>query len=471
MATFVGFAMIVIVLGTLVTRRLSPLVAFTAIPIAAGLALGYGPAALGAAMEAGVSAVAPTVALFVFAILYFGLMRERGLFEPVVQFAVRVIDGKPVRLTVATVLLAAIAHLDGAGATTFLLTIPALLPIYDRLRMRRVVLLMLIGISAGVMNLVPWGGTVVRAAISLDLDAGDIWRGLIPVQLFGLVLALVVAVTVGVRESRLAARLAPVTESLGHREPALVAGGTSRLGQRGRASSGPAGGDHDALATVPEEPDAVEDKSGHLSPRSWRYRANLVLTVGLLVALFAELFPLHICFIIAFGIALAINCGTPALQDASVRRNAPEALYMAAVLLGVGIFLGILNGTAMMPGITDALSSLVPAQAAGISHLIFGLFATPLDLVLGADPFAFGLLPVVDSVATSGGTDSYSTARALLIGQNAGFAISPMVPSVYLALGLAKVSLGDHIRFSLPWLWAAGVLMLGFAVLVGAVTF
>lgn len=450
MTAIVGFAMLIVVIGLLLTRRLSPLVAFSVIPVVAGLLLGYGPKTLGEMMSEGVETVAPMVALFIFAILYFGLMRDRGLFEPVVRVAVRVIAGKPIRLALVTVLLAALAHLDGAGATTFLLTIPTLLPIYDRLGVRRVVLLMLVGVSAGLMNMVPWGGTTLRAAAALNLEPGDIWRPLIPVQLFGLAVAVCFAIIIGMHESRRIARQRTLVAS------AATAGGRSEAMNAG--------------SLVITGPDDGPDTSGHLSARDWRFWANIVLTVSLLALLFSGLVPLELCFIVAFGLALLINYRRQSDQDASIRANAAEALYMGAVLLAVGIFLGILNGTGMMTAITDVLTGALPQNSAQWVPIFVGALAAPLDLVLGADPFAFGLLPVVDHVAATGGVDSMSVARAALIGQNAAFSISPMTPSVYLAVGLAGVPLGRHIKFTLPWVWVSGLLMLGFALAIGVVS-
>jgi CitMHS family citrate-Mg2+:H+ or citrate-Ca2+:H+ symporter len=313
---------------------------------------------------------------------------------------------------------------------------------------------MLVGVSAGIMNMVPWGGPTVRAAAALNLDAGEIWRSLIPVQLFGLVVALGFAVLIGVTERR---RLARVEATVGVRA-------ASRQEVLVRTGGGSAGSEATNL------PQDDEEKSGHLPTTNWRYWMNIALTLGLLIVLFMGIAPLHLCFMVAFGIALAMNYKTPDLQDGCLKRNASEALYMGAVLLAVGIFLGILNGTAMMDGITGSITGILPEGTANWAHIIVGVFAVPLDLILGADPFAFGLLPVVDQVASTAGVDSHSVARSLLIGQNAGFSISPLAPSVYLAIGLAKVPLGQHIRFALPWVWASGLLMLAFAMLIGSVT-
>lgn len=460
MGAIVGFLMLIVVLGTLIGRKLSPIVAFSTIPVIAGLVLGYGPGELGEFMAEGVGTVAPTVALFVFAILYFGLMRERGLFEPVVKYAVRLIGDRPMVLTVITVFLAAIAHLDGAGATTFLLTIPTLLPIYDRLKVRRLVLLMLVGVSAGIMNMVPWGGPTARASAALGIDAGEIWLPLIPVQVFGLGVALSFAMIIGYVETKRIARAE--TQSEIHNKQQVIVSSSG-----GSISSDLSEPPAKVSAASPEE--HVEDKSGHLSPSDWKFWANITITIALLVILFMGIVPLHLCFIVAFGVALLINYRSPETQDLSIKRNATEALYMASVLLAVGVFVGILNGTTMMDGITATLTGILPDGAAAWVHVLVGVFTVPIDLIMGADPFAFGLLPVIDQIAASGGVASADTARALLIGQNAGFAISPLTPSVFLAIGLARVPLGQHIRFTFPWVWASGLLMLVFAIFIGAV--
>ena len=72
----------------------------------------------------GIRGVTPVAALLAFAVVYFGVMNDAGLFEPVVRALVRVAGGDPVRIAVGTAVLASVAHLDGAGASTFMVTVP-----------------------------------------------------------------------------------------------------------------------------------------------------------------------------------------------------------------------------------------------------------------------------------------------------------------------------------------------------------
>lgn len=248
MITALGFLMMFSIIVLILARRISPVVAFTTIPVAVCLLAGFTPPQVGEFIKNGLITVTPTAALFLFAILYFGIMRDRGLFDPLVNFLIRRTGGKPVAVTIVTVVITAVVHLDGVGAATFLLTIPALLPLYKRLNMSPTMLLLLVGTTAGVGNMVPWGGTTARAAATTGLDATELWVGLIPVQLVGFICLLIIAGWLGLRAQR--------------QLPLSV----------GAASS------FDSNLAQPEE------REHALSPRKLRYWFNVILTVAILTA-------------------------------------------------------------------------------------------------------------------------------------------------------------------------------------------
>ncbi|WP_019815986.1 SLC13 family permease, partial [Saccharomonospora saliphila] len=202
MLSLMGFATVGVILALLLAHRTAAVVALAGVPVVAGLLAGFSPAEIGAFATDGIGGVAGVTAMFVFAIVYFGLMKDVGLFDPVIRRIVAFAGGAPVTVCVATTALAAAAHLDGAGATTFLITIPAMLPLFDRLGMRRLVLTTCVGLGAGVMNLMPWGGPTARASATSGVDANELWVPLLPAQAAGLVAALLVAWWLGRREAR-----------------------------------------------------------------------------------------------------------------------------------------------------------------------------------------------------------------------------------------------------------------------------
>ncbi len=404
------------------------------LPVIASALAGFGLGEIGKFITEGLKAVAPTATLFIFAILYFGVMRERGLFAPLVNFLLRSTGGKPLAVAVVTVAVTAVTHLDGIGAATFLLVIPALLPLYLRLGMKREMLLCLVVLSAGVMNMVPWGGTTARASAVTGIDASQLWISLIPVQAVGLALVMALAVFLGLRAQR---------SPLGH---GMLAG-------------------HEAAQTA--EPG---DDGRQLSPLSWRYWANLVLTLIILVCLFTGAFPLFACFMVGLGVALVLNYPSLAEQNQAVLRHASDAMQMALVMLAAGILLGVLAGAGMSDGMAHWMINVLPEGSANWLHVIIGAFGVPLGMLFSPDAYYFALLPVIRDVAVAAGVDPASVANAMLIGENTGFGISPVVPSVYLAIGLAGVELYKHIRYTVLWAWGISLVMLAAAVLFGVVT-
>jgi CitMHS family citrate-Mg2+:H+ or citrate-Ca2+:H+ symporter len=139
MLALLGSLCIALLLAAILSRRSSPLVALISIPVVASLAGGFG---VGTAvfMAHGIQRVAPVAAMFVFAILYFGVMTDAGMLDPIIDCILRVVGLSPPRIVVGTALLALLVHLDGSGVVTFLVTIPVMLPLYDRLGMDRRVL-------------------------------------------------------------------------------------------------------------------------------------------------------------------------------------------------------------------------------------------------------------------------------------------------------------------------------------------
>ena len=57
--------------------------------------------------------------------------------------------GDPVRILVGTVVLATIVSLDGDGSTTYMITHAAMLPLYRRLGMNRLIAACVIMLAAG----------------------------------------------------------------------------------------------------------------------------------------------------------------------------------------------------------------------------------------------------------------------------------------------------------------------------------
>jgi CitMHS family citrate-Mg2+:H+ or citrate-Ca2+:H+ symporter len=414
-------AIILSLLVVILTNRASPLVALILIPIVGALVAGFG-AQIPAFVLSGIAKIAPVAGMFVFAILFFGIMTDAGLLAPVIRIILRAVGTRPSRITVGTALLALLIHLDGSGAVCFLVTIPALRPLYDELGMDRRILACTASLAAGV-NFLPWTGPSIRAAAALKLPVTEILTPMIPVQLVGLTFVFAVSWWLGYREER-------------------------RLGLTGASASGI------ARPTI-AEPDAVRDLR---RPRLFWLNCALALTVvGLMVS--GKVEPV-IVFMVGTALALLFNYPAPKLQRERIEAHAPAALLMVGVLLAAGAFTGILNESGMIKALATASVQHVPEGLGPRIPVLLAVVSMPLSLLFDPDSFYFGVLPVIAEVAGHFGVAPISVAQAALIGQmTTGFPVSPLTPATFLVAGLSGVELGAHQRFAIPWLFGASLVM------------
>ena len=201
MLVILGFSMITAFMWLIMTKRITPVAALILVPTIFGLFAGAGFGLSDMVMEA-LLKLAPTAALLFFAITFFGIMIDVGLFDPLIRLILRFVKNDPMRLVVGTALLTSIVSLDGDGSTTFIIVTSAFLPIYLKLGMSPVVLTVVAATANGVLNTVPWGGSTARASASLNVSPIDIFVPMIPAITSGIVTVLVLAYFLGRRERK-----------------------------------------------------------------------------------------------------------------------------------------------------------------------------------------------------------------------------------------------------------------------------
>lgn len=437
MLTAVGIAIIVAVVGLLLTRRINPIVGLTLVPLVGAVIAGLGPDQIGAFFSSGLLKVMPVAAMFMFAIVFFGVMQDAGLFRPLLRCMLAATRGNVVAIAIGTALLGMVAHLDGAGATTFLLTIPALLPLYRRLHMNPYLMLMLLALGAGIFNMTPWAGPLGRASVVSGIDVTELWRPLIAIQAIGVVLLVVLAAMLGLRERRRIRALGPLSAGLSDDAEMVT---------------------EDALAVVPDA----------LGSRKLLW-LNGAIFAAVMAGLVSGVLPSTYVFMIGLAVALTVNFPNASDQIARIKLHAPNALVMSSIIMAAGAFLGIMDGSGMLKSMANDLTRVLPAALTPHLHLVLGIFGAPMELVLSTDAYYFGLLPVVQEVVSGFGVSHAATIYALTIGNIVGTFISPFSPALWLALGLANLEIGKHIRYSLLTVWGFSVVLLGFAVVLGRI--
>lgn len=475
-----GFTMVLAFMALIMTRRLTPMVALIVVPTIFGLFAGAG-LGLGDMIITQIGKMAPTAALLMFAIMYFGIMINVGLFDPLIRVITRVLGDDPAKVVLGTALLAGAVSLDGDGSTTFIITTSALLPIYLRLGMSPVVLTCVAGLINGTLNIVPWGGPTVRAATALELQPTDIFVPMLPSLAAGLVVAFGFAWMLGLQERRRIGSLTAATFGAGDGVlggPKIFRGAERKPGAAASLATGNIvtvrGGQAIAARDFVDVMDtAMADTM--LDPNRATLRPKLIwfnfaLTIVVMVLLIIDIMPLPFIFMIGSAVALIVNF--PRLKDQAeqIVAHAPSIVGVVSMVLAAGVLVGVLNGTGMVDAMANWVTGVIPAAMGPFLAVITGVLSIPFTFFMSNDAFYFGILPILSQSAATFGIDPVEMARASIIGQPVHLQ-SPLVPAILLLVSLANVNLGDHHK---KVLWRAvivSLVMLAVGVLVGAVPF
>ncbi|MGX5188055.1 CitMHS family transporter [Streptomyces avermitilis] len=468
MLTILGFTMIATFLVLIMLKKMSPIAALVLIPALFCVFVGKG-AKLGDYVIDGVTSLAPTAAMLMFAIVYFGVMIDVGLFDPIVRGILRFCKADPLRIVVGTALLAAIVSLDGDGSTTFMITVSAMYPLYKRLKMSLVVMTGVAAMANGVMNTLPWGGPTARAATALKLDASDIFVPMIPALAVGLLGVFALAYVLGRRERT---RLGVLTldEALEPQEAETVlvgAGGSEEKSPRTTGGSG-SGTDADApeSATADDGFQGLDPHRATLRPKLYWF--NALLTVTLLTAMIMEWLPIPVLFLLGAALALTVNFPHMPDQKARLGAHAENVLNVSGMVFAAAVFTGVLQGTGMVDHMAEWLVSNIPDGMGPHMAFVTGVLSIPLTYFMSNDGFYFGILPVLAEAGQAHGVSSLEIARASLVGQPLHMS-SPLVPAVYVLVGMAKVEFGDHTRFVVKWAALTSLVVLGAGILFGII--
>ncbi len=427
MLTTLAFSMVVVFMALIMTKRLSALTALILVPIAFGLIGGFA-GGLGAMMLAGITKLAPTGVMLMFAILYFAIMIDAGLFDPFVRAIVRIVHGDPMKIVVGSAVLALLVSLDGDGSTTYMITTAAMLPLYRRLGIRPLILACVTMMAGGVMNILPWGGPTARVASALGVDSSEIFVPLIPAMVAGAAWTLYVAWRLGMRERlRLAGEIRTLTDA------SLLDAATSHP-MRGRPG------------------------------RLW---LNAVLTAALMAALVLGVMPLPVLFMIGFAVAMLLNFPTLEEQKTLLATHAGNVLAVVGMIFAAGIFTGILAGTKMIDAMAESVITVIPTALGPYLSVVTALLSVPFTFFISNDAFYFGVLPILAKAGHVYGITAVEIGRASLIGQPVHL-LSPLVPSTYLLVGLVDVPFDEHQRYTIKWAFLTAMVMLVAGLLTAA---
>lgn len=444
--TILAWLMIAVFMFVVMTKKLSPLTALCAIPLvfaAISLFIPGSPAEswtdLGTWVMDGLGTTANTGILLLFAILYFSIMLDAGLFDPITKKMIEFAKGDPMKVLIATAVVAAAISMNGDGTTTTLVCCAAFLPIYEKLGMKKMNLAVLVILQNTVMNLLPWGGPTARAMAVTEVG-GDILSYLMP----GMIISVLFNIFV-------------VARHMGKQERA-------RLGVHEFTQA-----EIDELTNVTDE-----EVLAIRRPQNWWFNAimTVVLIAWLVAGSFIEAISLPNQMLFMVGTVLALLVNYPNLKDQSKRigENGGDAVQVVILIFGAGIFMGLFQDSGMADALAQSLITIIPKQLAGFWGLIVALVSAPGTFFISNDGFYFGVMPALAEAGYVYGFTNLQMALASLMGQ-AFHLLSPLTAFIYLLLRLTEQDLGEWQRAAGKWAACIFVIFVVTIMATGALPF
>lgn len=452
MLTFLSWAMIVVFMVLIMRKKLTPFSALILVPLAFALIGSFlqlytqqtaslleitNPTILdqilviGDWAVLGIQDVSTTAVMLLFAILYFAIMLNAGLFDPVTKVMIKFANGDPVKVLLATAIVAASVSLNGDGTTTTLITCTAFIPIYKKLGLKMMNLGVLIIMMNTIMNLLPWGGPTARVISVLAIDEQAILRALVPGMIASIIFMLGAAYYMGIKERK-------------------------RIGIKNLTQA-----EIDELTRV-------EDPAELALKRPKNIWINAIMTIALIVMLMRGTFPSVFLFLVGTGLALVINY--PKLKDQKnrIQDNAGDAVQVVILVLGAGIFMGLFTHSGMADSLAISLTNIIPESFGSWWGLLVAVLSAPGTFFLSNDAFYYGVLPVLAEAGAQYGFSAMELGVASLLGQ-AFHLLSPLVAFIYLLLNLTGLDMGEWQKESAKWATGVFVIFIAIAAVTGSV--
>ncbi len=452
MLSAVGFILVIVMVVLIIQGKVAlppiliilPTIATIVLGLAGALSVGdAGPAAMGLLdclkvlktyLDSGLKSVLNTACLFTFAVVFFNVLGDAGMFDSIVAKVMKYIGNNIGLILLMTCMLATISHLDGSGATTMLITIPTMLPLFKKMRVSPILLLLYVGLTSGVVNMLPWTSALARVSAATGVDARAIWSALLPVQIIGLVIVYASCFVVG-----------------------------PMLKKKGFGMS---------------DTEFAELKSGMLKPAEPVLNVgkgvlafDMILTLVLVLCMLFGWVNTNVAFMIGLAIALLANCKGSKEMTAQIKKHGANALNMVMIIFSIGMLVGVMKDSGMMGAMTNTLVSLLPESMGSHLTFIISLISVPLSMLVGSDTVYMVMTPIFAEMAVAYGGTALAACCATVVGSCIAANLCLVGPTPYLALGLAGVEMGENLKKNFIPTWALGVVLAIVGAIVGAYPF
>ena len=201
-----------------------------------------------------------------------------------------------------------------------------------------------------------------------------------------------------------------------------------------------------------------------------KFWVNVLITIAALVFLITGTIPPALVFMLGTILVLMINYPSLEAQKERIFAHSKAAMLMVSILLAAGVFTGIMKESGMITAMAEGGVQIIPESAGKRLPLFLAISSMPLSFLFDPNSFYFGVLPVLAQTGTEFGISTATMGQAAILGQmTTGFPLSPLTAATFLLIGLAKVDLADHQKFTFKYALLTTLVMTLVSVVLGVI--
>lgn len=428
--TVVAIIMVAAVIAFAFAKKVPMQFILCVVPVICGLLAGFNIGEVGdMAMGQITKSMQSAGIMCLFAMVYFTMLSETGMFNIVIRQILRLTKGRVsiYMIMIITSVISGIGFLTAQVVTAYSIVFPAMLPLYKKIKFNKASAMVIAQTSIAAMGFIPWGIAVVNSSVFANVDAMELSRRLMPVSACFIPFIILQWVYFGYKQKK---QGLPMTVEW-----------TDDMGED-------------------------SDEKGFSRPKLFWF--NFLLFLMVIAALVTAVVPSYLVFVIAAFLTLLVNYPEPKVYQKLLNQAGGRFFNTLMMLIGISVFLGVFNESGMVKALATFVVSVFPQMLTRYIHIIL---AAIMVLVIRFMPNKIynSMYPALISVGAKFGLTGVDVIAPFVCNMSLGTGASPFTATTHVGTALLDIEMDDYCRQAVPVLEITNVLIIALALLVGVV--
>lgn len=429
--TVMSIIMVGLVVASVFVKKLPMQFTLCVVPVFCALGLGYGMGDIsGFILEQCNKTMQASGYLILFALIYFTMVSETGMFEILGTSMLKLFRGKLnlYMMMAMTSMLAAIGMMTANVATAYLIVFPIMIPLYERFHFDKKAAMIIAQTSIAAMCFLPWGIAVVNSSVFAGVDAMELSRRLIPVSLCYIPAIVLQWIYFGMVHKK----------KTGIMSVDLPSGGLF----------------------------AGQSENGMKRPKL--FWINLMVFVLAIAALVTDLMEAYLVFMFAGIVTLLVNYPDPKDYQKLWQRAGRTFFNTIFMLIGISFFIGVFQQTGMVEAFATFLVSIFPTVLTRYLHI---LLAAIMIIVIRFMPNKIynSTYPALISVGQKFGLAGTDVIAPFVTNMTLATGSSPFTPTTSIGTGILEIDTTEYCNYSMKIQTVTNLVILLVAIVTGGI--